>query len=432
MSSPPRTYDEALAALYALVPRGIVLGRESIRDALAAWGNPQLRLPAVHIAGTNGKGSVSAMVEAGLRASGKRTGLYTSPHLHRFVERIRIDGAPVDDASLARSASRVLDAIDAGRVPALTFFEATTLVAWDVFAASTIDIAVLEVGLGGRLDATTECAPAITAITRIARDHEARLGDTLAEIAREKAGILKHGVPCVLGAGLLPERGREARTAILETAAAVGVPLVDAPRARVVSMDNGLHARVEVDAEGGVLELTLALAGAFQVENAAVAVALLERLGVSHAQIAEGLSQVVWPARLERVGSMLFDAAHNPDGAEALCRAIDAMAITPERRALVFGASNDKDWRRMLDVLGPRIDPARRFFCAASLRRAESPETIAAYTPGSAMPAVRDAVDAARAAVGDDGLVIVCGSIFAVAEARGYVLSLPTDPLVAM
>ncbi len=429
MNTEPRSYAGALHALYALEPRGIVLGLDPIRDALARWGKPQEHLRAVHVAGTNGKGSVAAMVDAGLHADGRRVGLYTSPHLHRFAERIRVDGVAADDAVLARAAWRVLDAMRAGEIPALTFFEAATLVAWDVFAASGLDLAVLEVGLGGRLDATNVCNPVATAITRIARDHEARLGDTLAAIAGEKAGILKPGVACVLGAGL---RAGEARDAIDRAAARAGAVLVDAPRSRVLSMDARLRARFEVDAAGGALQLDLALAGGFQVENAAVAVAVLERLGVSHAHIAAGLGAVVWPARLERIDGVLFDVAHNPDGAEALAASIELLGVDRARMALVFGASSDKDWRAMLDRLGPLFAPSQRFFSAAQLRRAEAPSVLAAHAGGHVMTSVGEALDAARASVGPDGLVIVCGSIFAVAEARALLLGLACDPPLPM
>lgn len=429
MNVEPRTYAEAIHALFALVPRGIVLGLDPMRGALSCWGNPQGRVRAVHVAGTNGKGSVAAMVDAGLRAAGKRVGLYTSPHLHRFAERIRIDGVAVDDETLTRAACRVLGAMRREEIPALTFFEAATLVAWEIFGARALDVAVLEVGLGGRLDATNLCNPAVTAITRIARDHEARLGDTLEAIAGEKAGILKPGVACVLGAGL---RDGGAREVIERAAQRAGAVLVDAPAARVISVDAELRACVEVRTHTGSLAVQLALAGAFQVENAAIAVAVLERLGVSHGQIAAGLETVVWPARLERIDNVLFDVAHNPDGAEVLAASLERLDVARDRMALVFGASSDKNWRAMLDRLGPLFDPSRRFFSAAQLRRAESPSVLVAHAGGAALATVHEAMDAARASVGTTGLVVVCGSIFAVAEARAVVLGLASDPPIPM
>jgi dihydrofolate synthase/folylpolyglutamate synthase len=424
-----RTYDAARAALYALVPHGMVLGLEPIRTALARWGDPQRRIPAVHIAGTNGKGSVAAMVDAGLRSAGVRSGLYTSPHLHRFAERIRIDGEICPEPLLRDAIWRVLDGIDAGKLPSLTFFEAATLTAWDAFARAGVEKAVLEVGLGGRLDATTECVPEITAITRIAMDHEARLGNTLSAIAREKAGILKSGVACVLGPDL---RDGEARAAIDTVARDVGAPLIEAPRAMVRRLDATLRAHVEVDAASGAIELDLALAGSHQVGNAAVAVGILDRLGVPHDAIREGLAAVSWPARLERIGSTLLDAAHNPDGAQALAAAIERLPFSADKRALVFGASADKDWRSMLDVLATSFAPDARFYCAAALRRAESPEALASHAAGAPCANVPEALERASAAVGADGLVVVCGSIFTVAEARAHLLGIVSDPPVPL
>ena len=215
---------ETLAPLAA---RGMVLGLDTMRAALAASGDPQQRIPCVHVAGTNGKGSVSAFLDAALRAAGHHVGLYTSPHLHRFVERIQIDGAALDDATAARLAEDITAAIDRGALPPITFFESATLLAWRAFAEADVRFAVMEVGLGGRLDATTVCAPRVTVITRIGLDHTDRLGATLSEIAREKAGILKRDVPCVLGPDLTHARNPEARTVIEAVARSVGAPLVD-------------------------------------------------------------------------------------------------------------------------------------------------------------------------------------------------------------
>jgi dihydrofolate synthase/folylpolyglutamate synthase len=428
VSAPGRSYDAARAALYALVPRGVVLGLEPMRAALAARGSPHARLPAVHVAGTNGKGSVAAMVDAALRAEGRRVGLYTSPHLHRFAERIRIDGTPCDQALLGEVAWEVLDAMAAGALPPLTFFEATTLMAWEAFARAGVETVVLEVGLGGRLDATNVCVPVATAITRIARDHEALLGSSLAEIAREKAGILKPDVPCVLGPDLA--RG-EAREAIAAVAGEVGAPLHQAPMARVVATD-ATGTALSIETARGPLAVTLPLGGEHQAGNAAVAVGLLEVLGVAPEAIAGGLASVSWPARMERVGGLLFDVAHNPDGVAALVAALDRLPEPPSRRALVFGASHDKDWRGMLDLLAPRVPVAHRFYCAASLRRAEDPFALAAHAGGEACASVGEALSRARTAVGGEGLVVVCGSIYAVAEARALALGLPCDPPVPM
>lgn len=429
MSARSRSYDAAREALYALVPRGVVLGLEPVRSALAALGNPQRCAPALHIAGTNGKGSVAAMVEHGLLAAGRRVGLYTSPHLHRFSERVRIDGRPADEAALAESAWTVLDAIERGTLARLTFFEATTVMAWLLFASAGVDTVVLEVGLGGRLDATNVCEPSATAITRIALDHEAMLGGTIASIASEKAGILKPGVACVLGPDLA---SGEAREVIERNAARVGAPLLDAPAFRVLARSplGRLRVRIELGAEP--VEADLSLPGEHQAGNAAVAAALLDLAGVSREQIRAGLEGARWPGRLERIGSMLFDAAHNPDGAAALATALASMPGEPSARALVMGVSSDKNWRAMLDTLAPYFPPQKRFFCAASLRRAEQPERLAHYAGGEACGSVGEAVARAKASVLPHGWVVVCGSIFVVAEARARELGIEQDPPVGM
>src|SRR5215472_1154630 len=251
MPEPREELRQALADLVARVPLGMRLGLEPMRAACNALGHPERTFAAVHVAGTNGKGSVCAMVESILRAAGKRTGMYTSPHLHRFAERIRIDGEPLDDAALARVLSDVLK-----RAPELSFFEVATAAAFVAFREAEVDVAVLEVGIGGRLDATNVIPPPLaTAITRIALDHTDRLGPTLAHIAREKAGIAKAGVPLVVGSL------DEGPLAVVEDAArAVGAPVVFAER----------------DARAGeaVDNVRVGLAGGHQRENARVACVL--------------------------------------------------------------------------------------------------------------------------------------------------------------
>src|SRR5580692_1218800 len=242
MTPPPTPLVDALHALQARAPRGMVLGLDRVRVALAAVGDPHLDLCAVHVAGSNGKGSTSAMVESIAREAGLRAGLYTSPHLCRFAERIRVDGLPIEDGPFERCPA------------ALTFFESLTVAAFLAFREARLDVAVIEVGLGGRLDATNVLeAPLATAITSISLEHTAVLGDTLDAIAREKAGILKPGAPVVLG--VLPE---EADRAIVEVAARVGTGPIERPR---------------------VPPCPPGLAGPHQARNAAVAAALARHVG---------------------------------------------------------------------------------------------------------------------------------------------------------
>lgn len=404
-------YARALDRLYGLAPKGMVLGLDTMREALAARGSPQQRVPCVHIAGTNGKGSVSALVAQGLRAAGHRVGLYTSPHLQRFAERFNVDGAPVPEAELEAVLRSLLDARDAGTLPELTFFELATLAAWEVFARLGVDRVVLEVGLGGRLDATNVCEPLCTAITRIALDHEAILGPTIEHIAREKAGILKPGVPCVLGPAL---RDGEARGAIEAVARAVGAPLLDAQ----------LHA---------VDPAQLALPGAFQRENAATADAVLRVLGLDLEARQRALREVRWPGRFERLGDTLLDVAHNPDGLEALLVSLRAMPEWQQGpRALVFGASRDKRWGTMLDLLAEEVPASRRFYVAAQLARALEPGALAARQPGTACGSLAEALQAAREARGGEGLTLLCGSVFVVGEGRGLLTGEGSDAPVGL
>jgi len=395
----------SLRELYARIPLGMRLDLEPMREACARLGHPERAFPVVHVAGTNGKGSVCAMVEAIARAQGKTTGLYTSPHLCRFAERIRIDGEPIDDDRLAA----LLDAALAAR-PELSFFETATLAAFLAFRDARVDVAVLEVGLGGRLDATNVVlAPRAAAITRIALDHTDRLGNTLVEIAREKAGIAKAGVDILLGP--MPP---EVRQAIDDVAYAHG--------ATTSSIDDEI-----VRATRG-----LGLAGAHQAVNARVAAALAERIGASTIAVQDGLADVRWPGRLERIGDVLLDAAHNPDGAESLAAHLQTLAVPSARVALVFGALADKDWAPMLDTLAPRA--ARRVYVAphGASRNAVDPAAMAERHAGAIAPTVERALAEARGASPAPGLVVLCGSMVLVGEARAQLLGLPRDPPVAL
>ena len=413
----------AFELLAPLVARGVVLDLDAMRDALHAFGDPQNGIPCVHIAGTNGKGSVTAMLDAVLRASGLRVGRYTSPHLHRFVERIAVDGSPVTEDTAREAVREVLDAIDAKTCPPLTFFEAATLAAWLAFRRAQVSFAVMEVGLGGRLDATNVCAPRVTVITRIARDHMALLGDTLAAIATEKAGILKPGVPCVLGPNLHPSQNPEARAAIESVAARVGAQLLDAPMLPYALAPDG---RLSVEIDGKYIPVNLY--GDYQAENVSTAVAACRALALSPRAVAEGLSAVRWPARMERIDDVIFDAAHNPDGARAL-----ATALAHERvGAMVYGASRDKDYAEMLATLGALVSPEKRFFAAANMARAEDPVTLARLAGGTACDSPAEALALARANVRPGEAVVVCGSIFLVAAVRAALLGLAQDPPIPM
>jgi len=391
---------DALQRLYARIPLGMRLGLDPMRAACERTGHPERDFPAVHVAGTNGKGSVCAMVEAIGRAQGKKTGLYTSPHLCRFAERIRIDGEPVSDEALAGLLGRALDA-----GPDLSFFETATLAAFLAFREAAVDLAVLEVGMGGRFDATNVIPiPRAAAITRIALDHTDRLGKTLVEIAREKAGIAKAGLDIVLG-----RMAPDVRVAIDEVvyslgATTTGVELAPAP------------ARI-------------GLAGEHQKDNARIAAVLASRVGASTGAIEEGLADVQWPGRLERIGNVLLDAAHNPDGAESLAAHLRSLALPPGEVALVFGTLADKDWGPMLDALAPLAERRLYVAPAGASRNAIDPSAMAARHPGTPSPTLPEAL---AALASGPSLVVVAGSMVLVGHARSLLLGLPRDPPVAL
>lgn len=390
-----------LARQYARVPMGMRLGLEPMREACARAGHPEAALTVVHVAGTNGKGSVCAMVEAIARASGRRTGLYTSPHLCRFAERIRVDGEPIEDDALCTWLGQALDL-----GPDLSFFETATLAALLALRDAKVDVAVLEVGLGGRLDATNVVPrPAAAAVTRIALDHTDLLGPTLVDIAREKAAIAKPGLDLLVGP--CPP---EVRRAIDEVARSLGATTSS------------------VDVEAPVPPL--GLAGAHQADNARIAAELGRRLGATPTDVGRGLASVRWPGRLERIGDVLLDGAHNPDGAASLAAHVRSLALPPGDVALVFGALADKDWPAMLDALAPLASTRRYVAPSGTTRAATAPETMAARHAGEASASVEEALRALGAR--RPRLVVVAGSLQLVGAARAHLLGLPRDPPVAL
>lgn len=427
---------DALAYLLRLETLGIKLGLDNIRQLSAALGDPHKTFPSVIIGGTNGKGSVAAMTAAALGGSGRRTGVYTSPHLVDLAERFVIDGRPVSPDMLAGAAETVRAAsqqlMTSGTLPAHpTFFEATTAIAFEIFKRAQVDIAVLEVGLGGRFDATNVVTPVAAAITSIDLDHTDLLGPTIEDIAREKAGIIKPGVPIVAG-----ERKPEPR-AIIETAAAErGAPFVSAFENIELhaAMDEGRATIDLVTPQATYRGVRLALRGRHQVDNAVVAVRLLETMNdggvdVSRDAIAEGLRGAVWPARLEPLSAsrldrpertVLLDAAHNPAGARALAGYLADWH--PGGVPIVFGAMRDKDAAGMLSVLAPQ---ASRFcLTSAQTPRAMDPASLseiarraAPDVPVDVKPNVRAALECALDR-SDSPTVVCAGSIFLVGEAR--------------
>jgi dihydrofolate synthase/folylpolyglutamate synthase len=389
--------------LSSLQPLAMRLGLERMERGLAALGHPERRLRALHVAGTNGKGSTCAMAAEALRRAGYRTGLYTSPHLVRFNERVALDGEPITDAALARRVDEVRRACawhDAGEGERLTYFEFATLVALLHFAEEGAGAVVLEVGLGGRLDATNAVLPLACAVSRVGLDHTELLGVTLAAIAREKGGIFKRGVPAVVA----HDQPAEALLALRAEAAARGAPLEVAPPSH----------------PGPV-----ALAGLHQQANAALAAAalrLLDRAGlpVGEDAILAGLAGARWPGRLETVGGVLLDGAHNPDGAAALAAALPA--LHPGRAVeLVLGVLADKDHERMLRALAPAVRALHLVAPRSPRARPTSsylPLARALVGRADEHATVASALACARAAAGADGVVALAGSLYLVGEAR--------------
>lgn len=432
-----------LTALQARVPRGMMLGLDRVEHALAALGSPHLGLRAVHIAGSNGKGSTSAMVEAIARAAGLRTGLYTSPHLCRFAERIRVGGEPIDDVSFERSLAAVLDHCR----PDLTFFESLTVAAFHAFREARVQLAVLEVGLGGRLDATNVIpAPLAAAVTSISLEHTAILGDTIDLIAREKAGILKPGAPVVLGP-LPPEADR----AITEVAERVGA----GPIHRVQHDGEWKPGVIRARWDSGVTDLQgpaqderfhgrAALRGRHQAANAGVAMGIAHCLARHHlllepaAATFTGLTTARWPGRYERIRidasqvTVILDGAHNPDGALTLRELVAAENPSgdPSRRALVFGALADKRWPDMLGALAPLC--SRRYYTEPKGRAPAALADLSATAPGTMVAEPHDAITQAIAESRPGDTILVTGSIYLVGEIRAHLLGIEADPMIAL
>ena len=353
----PRPQAEALAFFRGLAPSTIRLGLSRVEAALVALNQPERRFPSVHVAGTNGKGSTCAFISSVLQKQGYRVGLYTSPHLVRVNERINVGGADISDPMLARRIDEVLDRLPQmlEADPPLTFFEFGTVVALWHFAEEAVDIAVLETGLGGRLDATNVVTPLVTAISVISLDHQRYLGDTLEEIAAEKAGIFKPGIPAVASA-----QAPEVAAVLRRMAARVGAPLrLGGEDFWVEPESSGQTLRYQ-SAERSLGGWRPGLRGAHQIHNAALAIATLEAVGrtlsLSEESIRLGLASTQWPGRLEQWGvapPLLLDGAHNPGGIEALVAALNS--LYPARKVhLVFGVFSDKDFRPMIESLFPR------------------------------------------------------------------------------
>jgi dihydrofolate synthase/folylpolyglutamate synthase len=400
------TYEEALDFLFPRTTT-IKFGLGTTRALLATLGNPQDLVPCIHVGGTNGKGSVSTLIAEALSAAGWRVGLYTSPHLVSFRERIRVDGIPISEAAVAMWTQRLMPLIEDRQA---TFFEVTTAIAFADFAARGAEIVVVEVGLGGRLDSTNVVRPLVSAVTRIEMDHMKYLGDTLEDIAREKAGIAKPGAPFVIG------ESRPELVAILRHAAACAVRGHDreaVPDIRAVP--------AEAEWTGA-----LRLEGAHQRRNAAVAECVLRALPEPYRPtpqaIADGFAEARIAGRLDRRGRWLFDVAHNPDGVRALVRALRELDPPRPLHALV-SILGDKEWPEMLVLLDQVVDRGILTRAPTAAGRGWNLEWLGRWLRDPARPPARaswtlvaDFESALDTVQQDAGTVLVTGSFHTVGD----------------
>ena len=411
-------YRDALDYLFARTTGGFKFGLERTRTLLARLGNPERRYPSLHVAGTNGKGSSVATMRALLAAKGLRVATYTSPHLVDFRERMIVGDTPIPAEDVVEFIARHTPFVE--EIGA-TFFEATTAMAFDYFARAAADVAIIETGLGGRLDSTNVLTPIAAGVTSIGFDHTEYLGTTLEEIAYEKAGIFKPRIPAVIGEtdarirGLLADHGQGAGAASIRIAP-------DELRLRRIDVD-GLGTTCDIDWRGERAVLRTPLVGRHQAANLAFALVMLDAAGPPFASTLEHaarhLDDVRIPGRFQRLGRYVFDVAHNPAGAEVVAQTLRAVA-PPEPITVVLCVLRDKDWREMLRTLAT---VASRFVLTmaptAPASRAWDLDEAVAFARGAGVQAeaVADFADALARARAHDGTVLVTGSFHTVGDA---------------
>ncbi len=418
MNTKTMTYPEALRALYDLQKFGIKFGLSKTANLLKAFGEPHRGKRFIHIAGTNGKGSAAAMVSSILARSGLKVGLYTSPHLVRFTERFRINDREMDRGTAAGLASELLAAIDPSEPP--TFFEVVTAMAMIHFAREEVDVAIMEVGMGGRLDATNVIDPLVTVITNISLEHQQYLGKRLVDIAGEKGGIVKPGVELVTGV-TQPSVIQRLETICRDK----GARMIRLGRdVRYRSTSKGLN----YTGSSLVLHgLDLGLTGRFQGRNAALALAALEVLQgkgfrLSEEQIRQGLARVYWPGRMQLMSRrpyLLVDGGHNPRALRALADAVPR-AFSFRRLILVIGVMEDKDIPRIMKEIVPLAHYV--IYSRPVYARAASPETLERAAaplgkPGEIAPTLSQALDRATQIADAEDFILVSGSLFTAGEA---------------
>ncbi|GJL49847.1 MAG: bifunctional folylpolyglutamate synthase/dihydrofolate synthase [Nitrospirales bacterium] len=413
-------YKDTTEFLYSLYRHGIKLGLESIGSALHALGNPQHRYKTLHVGGTNGKGSTAAILAKILQVAGYRVGLYTSPHLVDFRERIRVNEQLISENQVVALTQQVQSTIPIG----LTFFEFTTAIAFQYFADEAVDIAVVEVGMGGRFDATNVLTPLGVVITSISYDHESYLGLTLSEIAFEKAGIIKPDTPVILG-----DMPVEAETVIREEASSRQAPCYGLGTEFHVFHEPGERFRYE-GIETHFSHLYCSLLGNHQMNNAGCALALLEHvsrrgLNIQEAMIRMALSQVVWPGRLEILEDhprLIIDGAHNPAAGKVLVDALVPMLHKDDARLIVVLAMmRDKDCAKFLKLVCPFVD--HLILTEMSMTRAATVHELRQHVPEghftlNETPQLAEALKFAKQLAKSSDVICVTGSLFLVGEVR--------------
>lgn len=411
------TYEETLDYLYHLEIERMDLKLERVAEALRRCGSPQQQFPALHVAGTNGKGSTAALLHSMLSAAGYRVGLFTSPHLVDFCERIRLGKQQISQTDVINGVAEIRRVTEAAGIH-LTPFEVMTVLAFIAFAHARVDIAVVEVGLGGRLDSTNVLAPLVSIITSIGLDHQQYLGPTIAHIAREKGGIIKAKTPVVLGG--MDEESQEILCGI---ARAQDCPLA------LFERDFFIHENPEagIDYQGRswrLPDMQVGLRGRFQYGNAAVAVAALEEVQasfpVSESHLRQGLRAASWPGRLDVVSKhplVILDGAHNPQAMHVLRTELPRLAAGKQVTVL-FGVMRDKDWRTMVPLVAEMATEV--VVTQVNQPRAEDPAVLQqAFTslrPTRIVTDARTACQRLMAETTTDGALLVCGSLFLVGE----------------
>ncbi len=426
------SYQETIEYLYGLQKQGVKLGLANSFQLMELMGRPHEKFRSVHVAGTNGKGSTAAFLAFMLREAGLRTGLYTSPHLVNFTERIRINGVPIAEDRVMNLTRRVQDGwrrlAESGRTQSLspTFFEATTAVAFTYFAEERVDIAVVEVGMGGRMDSTNVITPLVSVITNIDLEHTEFLGNTLEQIAGEKAGIVKERVPVVTGA-----TQPEVISVIENRAGALHAPSYRL--SRDFQPENIVSGRPQSFDYRGLTafykSLRVHMLGGYQIDNACLALAAAEcmrtsGLAISEAAVRNGLNKARWEGRLERVSEkpdIYLDGAHNPASARALARTVRQMRSGYRNLVLVIGILADKDYRAILSELAPLADSV--VATRPQYSRALDVFTLASEIRGLHRPVITtdtlpDAVVAARRCSSADDIILITGSLYVVGDAR--------------